>query len=487
MTDRAAQPGGGSIAGFGPPGGGGSRISRKDFLVGAARLAVGAAATAAVAPALAACGKSPSSSAPTSGPTVIKKGKQVTLTYYFGANAQEAQVRQKIFNQFMAKNPDIKIVNQLDGTNHLQKLNTELAGGNAPDLMMSWELDYSAYAKKGVYMDLHEFIKNDSEFQNTVMPQEYPAVLEMFSYGGKLWVLPEQVTDVILFYNKQHLKDAGLKMPTSWGDAGWTWDKFTGYAKKLTQTAGGRVNRYGYADMWGFPLTSANVIAVANGGDWFTQPVSPKPGSSNLASKNISDAIQWYADLTNVDHASAPSSAVTSQPGNQLFMTGKASMGIVGHWFYPAFSTAQGLEFDVAPIPIGPRGGTHSKTNIGGTGISISSKTKYPEECWRFVKYWAGLSGQQVIAKEGLWVPALKNVGQSAAYNSSNGAMAHAQLFTEVLREGNVYSLPISAAWPDFTIPWTNTLTDIWQGKKSAKADLPGLDSTVNADLKKFA
>lgn len=463
----------------------GARISRKQFLAGAAKLAAGAAAAAAVGPALpAVAGARPYGA---SGPTVWLQGKQVTLTYYFGANAAEAQVRQKIFNKFMAKNPDIKITTQLDGTQHLQKFNTELAGGNPPDLMMSWELDYSAYAKRGVYADLHQFIKNDQQFQNTVMPQEYPAVLKMFSEGGKLYVLPEQVTDVVLFYNKSHMKEAGLKMPTSWDDKTWTWDKFMSYAKKLTQTSGDRVNRYGYADMWGFPLTSCNVIAAANGGDWFTQPVFPGPGSSNLSSKPISDAIQWYADLTNVHHVSAPSSALTSQPGNQLFMTGQASMGIVGHWFYSAFSGAHGLQFDVAPIPIGPNGGGHSRTNIGGTGISISAKTRYPEQCWRFVKYWAGQQGQQTIAQDGLWVPALKNIGSSNAYNKSNGAMAHAQVFTEVLRAGDVYSLPITPAWPDFSIPWGNVLTNVWQGKASAKSVLPGLDSQINASLQKFA
>lgn len=463
----------------------GAPITRKQFLAGAAKLAAGAVAAAAVGPALP--GSAPAKPYGASGPTIWLKGKQVTLTYYFGANAAEAQVRQKIFNKFMAKNPDIKITNQLDGTQHLQKFNTELAGGNAPDLMMSWELDYSAYAKRGVYMDLHQFIKNDQDFQNTVMPQEYPAVLKMFSESGKLYVLPEQVTDVVLFYNKAHVREAGLKMPTSWDDKTWTWDRFVSYAKKLTQTSGSRVTRYGYADMWGFPLTSCNVIAAANGGDWFTQPVFPGPGSSNLASPQISDAIQWYADLTNVHQVSAPSSALTSQPGNQLFMTGQASMGIVGHWFYPAFSGAHGLQFDIAPIPIGPDGGTRSRTNIGGTGISISAKTRYPEQAWRFVRYWAGQQGQQTIAKAGLWVPALKNIGQSSAYNSSNGAMAHAQVFTEVLREGSVYSLPISPAWPDFSIPWGNVLTNIWQGKATARSALPGLDAQINQDLQKFA
>jgi multiple sugar transport system substrate-binding protein len=474
-NDAAARPDAGPVPSESP--------SRKDFLGLTARAAAGTALAGAGLGAL----PTLRANAADRAPQVMRKGSQVTLNYYFGANPAEAKLRQGLFNQFEAANPDIKIVTQLDGTQHLQKFNTEIAGGNPPDLAMSWELDYSAYAKRGVLMDLGQFIKGDSEFQNKVMPQQYKAVLDMFSYGGKLWVLPEQVTDTVLFYNKDHMKAAGLTMPTSWDDSSWTWDKFLDFATKLTQKRGSRVSRYGYAEMWGWTLTACNVIAAANGGDWFKQPVNPPPGSSNLADPKISKAIQWYADLTNVHNVAPANRSLTTTPGFQMFMTGKVSMGIVGHWFYGAFAGTKGLNFDVAPVPIGPDGAKHSRTNIGGTGISIMAKTKYPEQCWRFVKFWAGIQGQTAIAKSGLWVPALKNIGTSPAYTKSNSALAHATIFTDVLAKGYVHSLPISTAWPEFSVPWTTVLQDqIWNGTKKAADVLPALDKTINADLKKY-
>jgi multiple sugar transport system substrate-binding protein len=457
-------------------------LSRKGFLGGAAKVVAGAAAAGTAlgaAPALAAGSRHL--------PEIMRKGNPVTLTYYFGANPAEAQTRQKLFNQFMAANPDIKIVNQIDSTVHLQKFNTEVAGGTPPDLTMSWELDYSAYAKRGVYMDLKPFIARDSQFQHTVMSQQYPALLDMFTFEGHLYVLPEQVTDTVLYYNKDHVAAAGLKMPTSWTDKTWTWDKFQTYAQKLTQRRGSRITRYGYAEMWGWPLTACNVVAAANGGNWFNRAVNPGAGASNLADPKISRAIQWYADLTNVHKVAASNATVTTTPGFQLFQTGRASMGISGHWFYPAFSGTSGLHFDVAPIPIGPDGDSYSRTNVGGTGISISAKTKYPEQCWRFVKFWAGVQGQQGVAQSGLFVPALKNVGQSSAYTRSNSALEHATIFTDILSQGHVHSLPISRAWPEFSIPWTNVLvSQIWQGTRSAAQALPALDKTINADIQKY-
>jgi len=267
-------------------------VSRKGFLGTAAKVAAGAAALSAgvgSVPALAADGRHL--------PEIMRKGSQVTLTYFYGANPGEEKLRQQLFSQFEAANPDIKLVSQLAGTAGLTKLNTEIAGGTTPDLMMGWELTYGAYARRGVFMDLKQFINHDSQFQDTVMSQEYPAVLDMFSSAGHLWVLPEQVTNVVLFYNKDHVQAAGLTMPTSWDDPTWTWDKFLSYAQKLTQTRGNRITRYGFSDMWWWPITATNVIALSNGGAWFKQPVEPAAGSSNLSDPRIVQAIQWYADL----------------------------------------------------------------------------------------------------------------------------------------------------------------------------------------------
>src|SRR5712691_5532424 len=355
--------------------------TRRQFLGSAAKSALALTGAASLSALAAACG----GTAPNSN---TGKG-QVSLVWYREGNPDEIAMAKKITDKFMTANPDIKIVIQTgNGANHLQKFNTELAGNAAPDLTMMWELDYGIYAKKGALADLGQFIKNDQEFQDKVYSQEYKPVMDMFTWNSKLYVLPEQVTDTVLFYNKDHVKAAGLEMPTSWDDASWTWDKFSDYAKKLTQTSGGRTTRYGYAEMWWWGLTACNVIAAANGGNWFTNPINPPAGSSNLSDPNITAAVQWYADLANKQKVAANLKALTAQAGFQLFMAGQVSMGIVGHWFYGAFAGTSGLNFDIAPVPIGPNGGSSSHTNTGGTGIAVSAKTKYPEQAWRFAKYW---------------------------------------------------------------------------------------------------
>ncbi|HLZ63579.1 MAG TPA: sugar ABC transporter substrate-binding protein [Ktedonosporobacter sp.] len=448
--------------------------TRRQFLDTAAKSALALTGAASLGALASACGGGGSSSS----------NSQVSLVWYREGNPDEVTMAKKIADKFMAANPDIKIVIQTgNGANHLQKFNTELAGNSEPDLTMMWELDYGNYAQKGALADLGQFIQKDQEFQDKVMSQEYKPVIDMFTWNGKLYVLPEQVTDTVLFYNKDHVQAAGLQMPTSWDDASWTWDKFTDYAGKLTQTSGGRTTRYGYAEMWWWGLTACNVIAAANGGDWFANPINPPSGSSNLSDPHISAAVQWYADLSNVQKVAASSKALTAQVGFQLFMAGQASMGIVGHWFYGAFAGAKGLNFDIAPVPIGPNGGSSSHTNTGGTGIAVSAKTKYPDQAWRFAKYWAG---PEACAMRNQWLPPLQNIGYSSSYAQSNAAMAHANLFLDVLKSGNTHSLPISRAWSTFSIPWNTITTDIWDGKKTVSQSFPALDQTINQAIQQY-
>jgi len=449
--------------------------TRRQFLSNVTKTALALTGASSMSMLAAACGGTPPN---------VNTGSQVTLQWYFEANPDEAALAKKIVNKFMAQNPDIKIVIQLGDLSHQeQKLRTEIAAGSVPDIIRLAELGYGAYAKQGLLADLNTFIKKDQQFQDEVQSQEYPALVNTFTWEGKYYVIPEQVTHTALFYNVDHLRAAGLTMPTSWDDTSWTWDKFLNYATRLTQSSGGRTTRYGFAEAWWWPLTATSVLAAANGGMWFEQPVNPGPKSSNLSDPNIVETVQWYADLSNVHKVAAGDRALQSQSGFQLFQTGKASMCIVGHWYYGAFAGTPGLHFDIAPIPIGPHGGSHSLTNIGGTGVAVSSKTKYPEQAWRFAKYWGGVEATKM---RNIWVPTLLSVGQSQAYLQSNSAMAHANLFIDVLAKGYVHSLPVSRAWDNFSTPYGTVLSDIWDGKSTAQRALPGLDQTIDDNIQKY-
>jgi multiple sugar transport system substrate-binding protein len=421
-------------------------------------------------------------------PTQLRGGRNAAgqevegakIKFYFGANPTEAETRQKVIDAFNEKFPQIEIETQVAEGDPLQELQTQFAGGAGPDVMMAWELTYSGLATRNVMADLGELIAADPEFSKVVAEDHEPSLLDMFKWDGKQYVLPEQYAGVALYYNKKLFEEAGVTPPPAdWTDTTWTWDAFLDAATKLTKKDGDRVSQFGFADAWWMPL-SATVIATGNGGNWFDKYVDPT--ASTLTDPKMVEGLQWYADLANVHRVAPNAEEIATQAGPDMFMGGRAAMVLVGHWMYPAFSTTDGLDFDVAVLPVGP-GGTTPKSDLGSTGLAISATSEHQEQAWEFVKFSTGPEGQKIIAESGLFVPVLKSVGQSESYLNAHPKIQNATVFTDAL--ANSVALPITTTWGEIAALWDRELGAVWRGEAKAADVCAALEPQINDILAK--
>jgi len=150
---------------------------------------------------------------------------------------------------------------------------------------------------------------------------------------------------------------------------------------------------------------------------------------------------------------------------------------------YPAMAQlhADGkLDFDIGVLPVGP-GGTTAKTDLGGTGLSVSAKTSNQQQAWEFVKYSTGPEGQTVIAESGLFVPVLKSVGQSDAFINAHADVENATVFTNGLQ--NAVQLPISSKWAELAAAWDRETVKVLQGQAQAADVYPPLEEEMNKIL----
>ena len=406
---------------------------------------------------------------------------EAELTFYFGANPVEAETRQKVIDKFNEKFPQIKINPVVAGPDPVQELQTQFAGGSGPDIMMAWELTYAGLADREIFADLQTFIDGDAEYQDVVANDHTPELLDMFRYKDAQYVLPEQFTDVVLYYNKAHFEEAGITPPPAdWTDSSWNWDKFLETATALTKKSGGRVQQFGFVDAW-WPSLSSMVIGTGNGGNWFDRYVNPT--AATVTDPKIMEALQWYADLMNVHNVAPNAEQSQTQGGIDVFLAGRASMTLVGHWMYPAMAQlhADGkLDFDIGVLPVGP-GGTTAKTDLGGTGLSVSAKTSNQQQAWEFVKYSTGPEGQTVIAESGLFVPVLKSVGQSDSFINAHADVENATVFTNGLQ--NAVQLPISSKWAELAAAWDRETVKVLQGQAQAADVYPPLEEEMNKIL----
>ncbi len=325
--------------------------------------------------------------------------------------------QQKIVDAFMAKNPTIKVkVTVADWDTYWDKLQTSLAGGNAPDVFLMDGPLYPDYQTRDQLLDLTPLIARDG-FDTSQLADL--AVEDFTAPDGHLYGLPRDLNTIALFYNKAMFDAAGISYP----DASWDWAMLVDAATKLTKTSGGTTSQWGfYTETTDMENDWASLVWQA-GGDI----LSPDKKTVVIDSDQAAAGIQFLQDLI-YKHK------VMQQPTpggtGDLFENGQAAMEANGSWLVPTH-TAAGIDFGVAPLPKGPAG---QATSVNPSGVVAYKGTKSPDAAWEFIKCYTGPEMQAMIADLKASMPVNKQVLTGQYATSFDGgrtfadALAYAHL-----------------------------------------------------------
>jgi ABC-type glycerol-3-phosphate transport system substrate-binding protein len=402
------------------------------------------------------------------------------LTFFFAANPDERDARMRIVGEFERRHPDIKVRAVLSAPSVMQQLSTFCAGGKCPDVLMAWDLTYAELADRGVLLDLNTMLARDTAFAAELKSDSIAPLYDSFTFDGGQYALPEQWSGNYLFYNRRLFAEAGVPPPAKSWDHPWSFTEFLETARALTKRdAAGRATQWGFVNMW-FSYYSAGLFAMNNGVPWSTPLTNPT--HFNFDNDAFIEAVQFYADLAN-KHAVAPNaSEVQSMSTPDLFATGRAALALGGHWRYQTFIRADGLDFDVTTLPVGPRRqGQAAHSNIGSTGLAISASSRRKEQAWEFVKFATGAVGQALIGESSLFVPVLRS-----ALTSTGFARAHQRVTNvAVLTDGPAFSegLPVTPAWEKIVALMDRGFGPVLRGSRPATS-LASLSPAVDEVLR---
>ncbi len=384
-------------------------------------LAFAAAATLGVA----ACGGqaatvAPSAAAPTAapgaGPTEAPPtgyaGPEVTIEYSIWGDPAEIRSQQAIVDAFHGLNPKITVdVTVSDWDAYWDKLQTGLAGGAAPDVFaMDGPLFYD-YQTRDVLLDLKPYIERTG-FDLAALAEQ--GVADFTTPDGGQYGLPRDLNVIALYYNKAMFDAAGVADP----DDTWDWDKLVAVGKQLTKDANGD----GTIDQWGFYTETTDMenywlsLVWQNGGD-----VLAADGKTTvLDTLAAAGGIQFLQDLI-YKHGIMADPALFAETGD-AFEQGVAAMESNGSWLVPTH-TAAGIDFGIAPLPVGPAG---RATSVNPTGAVVYKGTKAPDAAWEFVKYLAGPAAQEQLMALRASLPVDKSVLAGPYASSFEGAQVFA-------------------------------------------------------------
>jgi ABC-type glycerol-3-phosphate transport system substrate-binding protein len=114
-------------------------------------------------------------------------------------------------------------------------------------------------------------------------------------------------------------------------------------------------------------------------------------------------------------------------------------MFLTGSWWLVQCRQSKTLDWDIAPMPIGPLTRT---TRCTTEGLAISPQSKYKAEGWEWIKFVLSDEGQAVFARHGRGAPSVRRV--AATLFPDPRTPQHEERFLEALdnycRIGSLHS-----------------------------------------------
>lgn len=405
--------------------------------------------------------------APPPSPTLTStpEPEQVTITWAFWGDPWEVAINERVIQVFEADYPNIHVETFHRPWNDYFKEHRAKfeAGEPVPDVLFWTQAPIDV--PHGYFMDVAPLMKAE----NYSLDDFFPSLLIHFRVGEGIYGLPRDSDTKVIFYNKRLFNRADLPYPK----AGWTWDDLRATSLALKEA---NVVDYSFAyevnDWW-------MIWMWQNGVQVFDDKLFPT--KTDLGDPAAAEAVQFFADLTNVDQVTPPYEVLgSSEQIATLFKEGKLAMAFGNHALVPAFAEIKDFEWDVVGLPQQKR-----RANLAaGAGYVIAAKTAHPDAAWTFLKFLAGPKGQAIFAESGVAVPARRSVAQSEVFMEQQPAH-NAQVFLDEVEIGE----------PDPAFPGANdiigmlnneVLPPVWQGEQDAasalQAALPEIERIMAAN-----
>lgn len=261
-------------------------------------------------------------------------GKTQKITYwapFSGADGPRMKNIVENYNKSQSKyNVDFQIIPQND---YYKTVDLAFSGQkNSPDVLIMHTDQLKNYADKNLLKDLGDTIAKTGVKEGDYSETAWKAG----DINGKHYSIPLDIHPLILYYNKDLFKAAGLDPEKAPANR----EEFLSYAQKLTVPS---KKQYGFVvpTLWPNQFIFPTIL-FQNGGELM------KDGKPNYNSPEAVEALTFYQDLIQKYKVSP---ANVQQDGEvTLFLQGKNAMHLNGPWMMEQWDKA-GINYGVAAVP----------------------------------------------------------------------------------------------------------------------------------------
>jgi multiple sugar transport system substrate-binding protein len=362
------------------------------------------------------------------GPVAAQK-QAIRLRFMVFGDSAELKAYQRVIDKFESDQFDIKIdlLHAKDPQAHQQLLGAAFLENRPPDVFLLSYRRYSALASRNKLQPLQSYLAASGKLRENDF---YPAALAPYRRSGELLGIPQNLSNLAVYYNKRLFAAANLPPPSE----GWTWTDFVSAARKLTRDSDGTgtVDQYGL----GTEVTLQRLAPFVwqNGGELVDRPADPT--RLVLDSGSSLQALEWFVNLRRRHKVVPTLGEEESFSSDERFRSGKLAMILNSRRAVPHYREIRGLDWDVAPLPRGRR----VADVLHSEGYFIAKSSPHRDAAWRFVEFAASEPGQVLTAAAGRTVPSLVKVAESDVFLNPEFRPRHSEVF--------LAAVPITRAVP---------------------------------------
>lgn len=240
--------------------------------------------------------------------------------------------------------------------------------------------NFHDFARRGRLDLLYEFERDDSV---------YPFLADAFTNGGKQYVRPFVFSPLVLCYNRDHLREAGLPVPYRPD----SWTTLLRDASRLTVEN----ERFGFY----FFLHSKNrwpVFALQSG------DTSAHPGA---VAARLMEGLNLCREIINAPNTFPTFLSGSDAAAEELFAQGKVSV-IITSYMAMNYLRGTGVPFDIAPLPALRTDATILMT----IGAAVNTRSESVAAARTFADFLLSDEAQMVLRMKTLSIPAVPSAAE---------------------------------------------------------------------------
>jgi multiple sugar transport system substrate-binding protein len=346
----------------------------------------------------------------------------------------ELTAYQTVASTFGQKHPEYTVtVLHVPGTSaYLQRLNADLTAGTPADVVLLNYRRMTRYAAQGALLSLSERIQASTQ----IAPEDfYSQVYEAFNWQGQQWCIPQNISSLVVYYNRDLFQAAGLAEPS----AGWTLENFVQTAQQLTLDADGD----GVIDQYGLGVEPAFIRLTPFVWQRRGEVVTADLNQLALNMLPTTQAFQWFVDLRQAYSVVPTAEEEEAEESESRFFNGRTAMYLDSRRIVPALREAAQFDWDVAPLPVGQQ----PANILHADGYCLPSGAANPEGAWAFIEFANSADGQSIIAATGRTVPSNRAVAESPVFLNPAVKPLHSQVWLDTIHV--MRALPLIPNWAD--------------------------------------